>query len=111
MRVERLPLPVAQFKPVRERRFRMDFAWPDRRVIVEVDGEVHRIKTRFHADIEKHALLVLAGWTVLRVGGREVRSGQAVQWVRQLLGAHPVAKTITYRCDACDAWHECEAAA
>lgn len=83
-------MPTPQFQPFPERRFRVDFAWPDRRVIVEVDGEVHRIKARFHADIEKHALLVLAGWTVLRVGGREVRSGQAVQWVRQVLDAHPV---------------------
>lgn len=92
IRVEKLPLPVKQFYPFRERRFRCDFAWPDRRVIVEVDGEAHRIKARFHADIEKHALLVLAGYTVLRVGGREVRSGQAVQWVRQLLAAHPVVE-------------------
>ena len=77
--------PVRQFKPIEERRFRCDFAWPHLRFICEVDGEVHRIAERFHADIEKHALLVLAGWTVLRVGGREVRDGTALKWVEAML--------------------------
>jgi very-short-patch-repair endonuclease len=85
IRCDKLAVPVRQFKPFEDRKFRCDFAWPSIWLIVEVDGEVHRIKTRFHADIEKHALLALAGWTVLRVGGREVRSGQAVQWVAQAI--------------------------
>lgn len=73
--------PERQFRPLDDRKFRCDFAWPSVRLIVEVDGAVHRIKSRFHADIEKQALLVLAGWTILRVGGREVRDGTAVKWV------------------------------
>lgn len=85
IRIEKFPKPVRQFKPFDTRKFACDFAWPELRLIVEVDGEVHRIKSRFHADIEKHALLVLDGWTVLRVGGREVRSGLAIEWVREML--------------------------
>lgn len=85
IRCDKLPAPTRQFRPFEDRKFRCDFAWPDLRLIVEVDGEVHRIAERFHADIEKHALLVLAGWTVLRVGGREVRSGLAIEWVRQII--------------------------
>jgi very-short-patch-repair endonuclease len=80
---EHMPLAQRQYRAIPDRNFRIDFAWPHLKFAVEVDGEVHRIKGRFHADLEKHALLVLAGWTLLRVGGREVRSGLAVRWVIQ----------------------------
>lgn len=85
MRAAKLPEPVAQYRPFPDRRFTLDYAWPPLAFAVEVDGMVHRIKGRFAADIEKHALLVLDGWTVLRVGGREVRSGVALQWVERML--------------------------
>lgn len=84
MQIAGIEPPDRQFVPIEGRRFRADFAWPRLRLIVEVDGEVHRIAERFHADIEKHALLVLAGWTVLRVGGREVRDGTALKWVEAI---------------------------
>ena len=85
MRADRLPIPEAEYPFLPDRRFRFDFAWPLLKFAVEVDGEVHRIKSRFHADIEKHALALLAGWRVLRVDGREIRSGVAVKWVGHML--------------------------
>lgn len=85
IRAERLPVPVREMRFDPGRKWRIDFAWPQDRVAVEVDGEVHRIKERFHADIEKHAALVLAGWTLLRVDGRSIRAGIAIQWLRRLL--------------------------
>lgn len=85
IRGERLPAPVREFQFHPTRKWRFDFAWPDVRLAVEVDGEVHRIKSRFHADLQKHASATLMGWTVLRVGGHQVRAGVAVQWVREAL--------------------------
>jgi very-short-patch-repair endonuclease len=85
IRADKLPEPKRQAQLNPERKWRIDFAWPDMRVAVEVDGEVHRIKERFHADIEKHAWLTLNGWTLLRVGGREVRSGKAIEWIKRLV--------------------------
>lgn len=85
IRAEQLPRPKRQFIVNPDRRWRLDYAWPELKFACEVDGEVHRIKERFHADIEKHAWLVLNGWTLLRVGGREVRSGQAIAWLKTLL--------------------------
>lgn len=85
IRADKLPRPVRQYQVNPERRWRIDYAWPALRIAVEVDGEVHRIKERFHADIEKHAWLTLNGWTLLRVGGREVRDGRAIAWVKALL--------------------------
>lgn len=85
IRAEKLPVPVREFEFHPCRGWRLDFAWPQIKFAVEVDGEVHRIKERFHADIEKRAQALLDGWTVLHVGGREVRSGKAIEWLKSLL--------------------------
>ena len=79
-----LPPFVTEFKPIADRRFRCDFAWPTHKIILEVNGEVHRIKSRFDRDLEKHALLLLDGWTVLCVGSIQVREGQALEWLLRL---------------------------
>lgn len=54
---------------------------------VEVDGQVHRIKGRFAADIERHNALMLAGWRWARVTPRMVETGEALALVRELLSA------------------------
>lgn len=70
-----------------DRDFELDFAWPRFKIGVSVEGMAHRVKGRFKADIEKHALGLLAGWQILRVGGDEVRSGAALKWLAALLKA------------------------
>ena len=66
-----LPPPVAEhrFHPVR--RWRFDFAWPEKRLAVEVEGGVfvqgrHARGAGIRADIEKYNAAVLMGWRVLR---------------------------------------------
>lgn len=79
---------VRNLRFLETRKFELDFAWPAWKFAVEVDGHVHRIKERFNADHEKHALAMLDGWTVLRVGGKDIRNGRAVQWVDRLLAGY-----------------------
>ena len=67
------------------RDFELDFAWPNLKFAVSIEGMAHRVRGRFKADIEKHALAVLAGWTVLRVGGAEIRHGVAIYWTQTML--------------------------
>lgn len=77
-----LPAPVQQYPgAVPGRKYRLDFAWPQFRLAVEVQGMVHRIKGRFKADTEKLSLLVVHGWRVLPVSGDDVRSGRAAAWL------------------------------
>lgn len=66
------------------RRLELDFAFPADRRAIEIEGEVHRIKARFHGDIEKHALALLHNWTILRLDGRAVRSAQGIAWALEL---------------------------
>ena len=72
-----------------DRDLELDFAWSEVSIAVEVQGMAHRIKGKFKRDIEKRALAMLAGWRVLEVGGDQVRSGQALQWLRLLLATRP----------------------
>jgi hypothetical protein len=49
--------------------FEVDFRWPDRRLIVEVDGGHHAL--RADADDARDGVLADAGWTVLRYSDRD----------------------------------------
>jgi very-short-patch-repair endonuclease len=80
-----LPVPFREHVFHASRNWRCDLAWPDRRQAVEVDGAVHRIKGRFKGDIEKHNALTLAGYRWLRVTPAQVRDGEALKLVRELL--------------------------
>jgi very-short-patch-repair endonuclease len=62
-------LRAAGLEPVRQFRmgpWRFDLAWPDARVLVELDGGHHRSASQLRADDRKQNAAILAGWTVLR---------------------------------------------
>lgn len=88
-----LPLPCCEFKFHATRRWRFDFAWPEFLVAAEVEGGVwtggrHTRGVGFEGDCEKYAEALTAGWKVLRVTGKHIRSGRALEWLRMLLVTH-----------------------
>lgn len=85
IRALKLPAPVRQHKFLPDRKYLADFCWPDRKLIVECQGEVHRVKEQFERDLERQALAMLAGWRVLCVGRTLIMSGRAIQWIEELL--------------------------
>ncbi|MGY1609877.1 MULTISPECIES: DUF559 domain-containing protein [unclassified Geodermatophilus] len=66
---------------------RADLAWPDRRVIVEFDGDVHRERDVFVSDLRRQNRLVAAGWTVLRFTSADVlgRPDEVIAEIRRAL--------------------------
>ncbi|MCC6530943.1 MAG: DUF559 domain-containing protein [Burkholderiales bacterium] len=80
-----LPEPYREFTWHPTRGWRLDLAWPERRLAIEIDGGVHRIRDKFARDIERHNTLTLAGWRYIRVSPDQVRTGEALELVRQLL--------------------------
>lgn len=59
-------------------RYRIDFALPDRKIGVELDGfTYHGSKDAFNADRARQRNLELAGWRIIRFTGDEVRSNVA----------------------------------
>ena len=66
------PAPVQQYR-VRSggRTFRIDLAYPQKRVAIELDGwEFHHTRTAFDDDRARANLLVASGWTVVRFTSR-----------------------------------------
>jgi hypothetical protein len=66
----------------------VDLAWPDRRVLVEFDGNVHRERSVFVDDVRRQNGLVLAGWTVLRFTSADVlgRPERVIAAIKAALG-------------------------
>lgn len=82
--------PVAEhrFHPVR--RWRFDFAWPERKLAVELEGGVwsqgrHTRGQGFVDDCEKYNAAAVMGWTVLRLPGPQVEDGTGLGLVREAL--------------------------
>lgn len=82
-----LPKPETEAFYLVGSRHRLDFCWRGRKLGLECQGEPHRIKGRFKADIGKRAEGLLQGWRILEVGRDEIKSGQAIEWLKKLLEA------------------------
>jgi very-short-patch-repair endonuclease len=82
-----LPAPVQQHRVrIAGRTFRIDLAYPDRRVAIELDGwEFHKTRTAFDSDRSRANLLVAAGWTLVRFTSRSAET-EIVACVTAALG-------------------------
>ena len=88
----RLPTPTRELSPIVGRHWRIDFAWPEHLLAVEIDGGTwvagrHSRGAGFAKDCEKYNALQMAGWTVLRFTGDQVESGMAVDTASKALAS------------------------
>lgn len=88
---EKLPMPEREYVFAAPRKFRADFCWPDRMLMVEVDGGGfvggrHGRGLGMEADCEKASLAAVLGYRVIRVTPRHIVSGKAIEWIRAALG-------------------------
>jgi very-short-patch-repair endonuclease len=95
IRAYELPQPVRELRLDPGRRFRFDFAWPEQGLAVEVDGGEYLAGRGHHynaegiaRDREKAILADRLGWTVLHFTGRQVRSGEAIDAIRDWMAGH-----------------------
>lgn len=84
----KLPLPVKEYKFLKNRKFRFDFAWPEVKLAVEIDGNVyqtsrHTSGTGYTRDCEKFALAAIEGYRVVRATTGQVSSGQLIEWTKE----------------------------
>lgn len=85
-----LPVPDREYQFHPSRRWRVDFAWPEFWLLVEVEGITpaggrHQRIAGFEADAEKYAEAQRLGWTVVRLSPTQVRTGAGVRLVSDLL--------------------------
>ncbi len=88
-------LPFAEFQHevrFRGRRYFIDFAYPDLRIAIEVDGYAKRAtRAAFESDTERQTVLALLGWTVLRFTWTKVvrRPAEVARDVHLAIGRDP----------------------
>lgn len=80
--------PEHQFHPTRKWRF--DYAWPQRRIALEVHGGVftkgrHTRGAGFTGDREKMNEAACLGWLVIEVSTEQLKAGLARDWVERAL--------------------------
>lgn len=97
IRLVGLPEPVREYRAIPERRFKWDFAWPDKNLMVEVQGDIwagrrgeqsgHTSGVGLTRDYRKNNLAVAAGWRILYYTGAMIRTGEAVCGIEEALNA------------------------
>jgi very-short-patch-repair endonuclease len=90
LRQQRLPLPEREYRFHETRKWRFDFAWPDRMLAVEVEGGTwvkgaHSRGKHYESDCIKYNTAALLGWRVLRFTTDMVRDGRAHATVREAM--------------------------
>ena len=78
------PGAVAEFRFHPSRRWRFDFAWPDKKLAVEIEGGTwsggrHTSGKGYRADCEKYSNAAIMGWAVIRVTTDMLRDGTAAK--------------------------------
>lgn len=89
-----LPAPVPQYDVVENGTWlgRVDFAWPEARLIVEYEGEYHFDGLQIARDDERYRRLEQAGWRVIRLSAADLRDLDAVvRRIQDELRRAPVA--------------------
>lgn len=78
-----------------DRMHRADILFRKERLVVEIQGQVHRIRDKWARDIEKAQLTFLAGWRLLPIATKQVRDGTAVEIVRRAIDLVPAGVLST----------------
>jgi hypothetical protein len=89
----RLPTPEREYCFHPTRKWRVDRAWPEFRIAVEIEGLVppwlpagrHQRARGYELDVEKHNALTAAGWTLYRYTRRQIMNCEAIREIADAL--------------------------
>jgi very-short-patch-repair endonuclease len=85
-----LPAPIREYRFHPVRKWRFDFAYPEKGIAIEIHGGIfisgrHNRPIGFAKDCEKYSHAALAGFRVLHFTGAEIKSGMAVNQIEEAL--------------------------
>lgn len=91
IRTSRLPLPEREYRFHPVRKWRVDFAWTDRKLAVECEGGSwiigrHQRPLGFEEDCIKYNTAAVMGWRVLRFTKAMIDDGRALVAIQEALG-------------------------
>lgn len=80
----KIPHPISEYKFYNLRRWRFDFAWPNKKVAIEIDGGGFSFGGGKHMqprDLEKLNTAAALGWKVYRFTPAMITTGQAIKFI------------------------------
>lgn len=82
--------PLTEYRFHDTRRWRFDFAWPELKLAVEVEGGGwsggrHTRGAGFEADLEKYDAAMRMGWNIYRCAARLISDGSALKTITFLI--------------------------
>jgi len=109
-----LPVPEREYRFHPTRKWRVDFVWVEQRLAVEIEGGIWRRGGGAHShplnierDIEKSNALTLAGFHLLRITDKAIKSGVAFAMVAEFLSNSPQPVVVpANRAQAVVAYHD-----
>lgn len=87
-----VPEPVAEFVFHPTRKWRFDFAWPDAKVALEVEGGTWRKGggahrgTGFLRDLEKYNCATILGWRIFRCTPEQLQTSEIANMILEAIG-------------------------
>ena len=90
IRILELPEPEREYCFHPTRKWRFDFAYPERMLAIEIEGGTysggrHTRGQGFENDCEKYNTATLMGWKVLRYTAKMIESGEAINQIEEAL--------------------------
>lgn len=96
---ENIPLPVREFQFCPARRWRADFAWPEQRLLVEIEGGLyikgggrHQRHAGFENDCIKYNAMVVLGYRCLRFTGTQLKNSTAARFIQHAFDLLPLPR-------------------
>lgn len=90
IRAEGLPEPQREYRFHPTRRWRFDFAYPERKIAIECEGGTwaggrHTRGSGFAKDCEKYNTAAAMDWKVLRFTKAMIDNGEAIEMIKAML--------------------------
>jgi hypothetical protein len=87
-----LPEPVAEHRFHATRKWRFDYAWPEHRIALEVEGGVwtggrHTRGSGFLGDMEKYNEAAALGWRIIRCQPKTLKKVATIEIIKRAMGA------------------------
>lgn len=89
-----LPEYKREYRFMKERQWPFDFAWPDQKIALEIQGGTWVKGSRSHAggtgyenDCQKYNEATIRGWAVLKVTGDMVKNGRFISYLERMFNA------------------------
>lgn len=86
LRLAGIPTPTSEHRFHPTRKWRFDYAWPDLRVALEIEGGIwtggrHTSGAGYQKDMEKYNQAAILGWCLLRITPEQARSRAVAELV------------------------------